>query len=440
MVVFGVEGGGGSPAIAPSPSHGDYPPQRDGHVVFDLGETSATEESVPNQYRVSSFLDRARHVVARFGRLTGMHFPGISYSSLRNESDSSNADHRRRPIGGGINQDGVFSNLNAKPEGARRPIDDPNDRGDDDDLADDTLPPTYEVAAADVAPTYWESTVFGGNPLADNEGGWTSESSHVGDPWDLIEDGMLLGTIFGFVWNLFVSASFQFVGFILTFLLHTTHAAKLGSRMGLGITLAQYASTLLFRLAEARKKAEQHKSDSTTHRSHMPSMQDLQHSRAVCYAMLIFGSFLILQSSIKYALMYRKAIKLVAAARREQGDQPQLEESQSTSRPPTGFIQALRSSDPASSLNEYMGRWRDSLFSDFGLVNPVAMHTAEDYIIRPGHGMDSQIVFTAGEDPLAQHISQFVPSTQRGRGLSNPFPDYMYPTEVDELESEAHSR
>lgn len=34
--------------------------------------------------------------------------------------------------------------------------------------------------------------------------------------------------------------SFQLVGFLLTYLLHTTHAAKNGSKAGLGITLVQY--------------------------------------------------------------------------------------------------------------------------------------------------------------------------------------------------------
>lgn len=34
--------------------------------------------------------------------------------------------------------------------------------------------------------------------------------------------------------------SFQLVGFLLTYLLHSTHAAKNGSRAGLGITLIQY--------------------------------------------------------------------------------------------------------------------------------------------------------------------------------------------------------
>ena len=37
-----------------------------------------------------------------------------------------------------------------------------------------------------------------------------------------------------------ISMSFQLVGFLLTYLLHTTHAAKHGSRAGLGLTLVQY--------------------------------------------------------------------------------------------------------------------------------------------------------------------------------------------------------
>lgn len=42
--------------------------------------------------------------------------------------------------------------------------------------------------------------------------------------------------------------SFQFVGFLLTYLLHTTHAARLGSRAGLGFTLIQYGFALRNRL------------------------------------------------------------------------------------------------------------------------------------------------------------------------------------------------
>lgn len=41
-----------------------------------------------------------------------------------------------------------------------------------------------------------------------------------------------------------ISVAFNFLGFVLTYLLHTTHAAKYGSRAGLGITLIQYGWAL----------------------------------------------------------------------------------------------------------------------------------------------------------------------------------------------------
>jgi hypothetical protein len=56
----------------------------------------------------------------------------------------------------------------------------------------------------------------------------------------ILVEGLPVGNIFSFLWNMTVSASFQFVGFMLTYLLHTTHAAKDGSRAGLGISLIQY--------------------------------------------------------------------------------------------------------------------------------------------------------------------------------------------------------
>jgi len=59
-----------------------------------------------------------------------------------------------------------------------------------------------------------------------------------------------VGNFFGFAWNLAVSMCFQFVGFLLTYLLHTTHAAKCGSRAGLGITLIQYGFYLHSRAAD----------------------------------------------------------------------------------------------------------------------------------------------------------------------------------------------
>lgn len=119
-----------------------------------------------------------------------------------------------RVVGGGSGSDGVFANLSARPE-----------RGGNSDPEKDELPPSYEQAAADAAPPYWETTIL---------------APGMGGPDEVYIDGMPVGSFFSFVWNGMISTSFQLVGFLLTYLLHSTHAAKNGSRAGLGITLIQY--------------------------------------------------------------------------------------------------------------------------------------------------------------------------------------------------------
>ena len=66
----------------------------------------------------------------------------------------------------------------------------------------------------------------------------------------MIVDHLPTGSVFSFLWNLLISISFQFVGFLLTYLLHTTHAARCGSRAGLGVTLIQYGFALRSRPEE----------------------------------------------------------------------------------------------------------------------------------------------------------------------------------------------
>lgn len=104
--------------------------------------------------------------------------------------------------------DGVFANITAKPE-TDRPSED--------------FPPTYEEAAADQTPPYWETTIM---------------APGFGD--EVFIEGLPVGSPINFIWNMMVSSAFQFVGFLLTYLLHTSHAAKQGSRAGLGFTLFQY--------------------------------------------------------------------------------------------------------------------------------------------------------------------------------------------------------
>jgi hypothetical protein len=139
--------------------------------------------------------------------------------------------HQPGLVGGGSSNDGVFANMMAKPE---RPLRVP--QGDDSiylapEEVQKDAPPSYSAAQADAVPPYWETTIH-------------LSSSDNPSAGEMIIDGMTTGSLFSFLWNMLVSVSFQFIGFLLTFLLHTTHSAKLGSRAGLGVTLIQYGFAL----------------------------------------------------------------------------------------------------------------------------------------------------------------------------------------------------
>jgi hypothetical protein len=169
--------------------------------------------------------------------------PSIFYRALGAILPTSYS--RRRVAGGGT--DGVFANVIAKPE---HPV--VEDDGVIYSMPEETQkeappvrsllssssrttwlirdPKSYAAAQADAVPPYWETTIF------------TPSSSSLSG--ETIIDSLPTGSVFVFLWNLIVSMTFQFVGFLLTYVLHTTHAAKMGSRAGLGITLIQYGMYL----------------------------------------------------------------------------------------------------------------------------------------------------------------------------------------------------
>lgn len=158
-----------------------------------------------------------------FRRVMGAVLP-THYSQLPTE-DSGVPRHR---IGGGSDNDGVFANVMAKPApvSESRIIRDPN--GNIHLVPEDNQkepPPTYAAAQADAVPAYWETTVHA--PALDGDG-------------TMLIDDLPSGSVWVFFLNLTISFFFQFVGFLLTFILHTSHAAKYGSRAGLGLTLIQY--------------------------------------------------------------------------------------------------------------------------------------------------------------------------------------------------------
>jgi hypothetical protein len=151
--------------------------------------------------------------------------PGIQRRVTEIPAFNTQAPSSGRVYGGG--NGGVWANLSAKPT-----------RGED---AEEKPPvsthiwdfvyrhrltwtQTYEQAAADATPPYWETTILAPGTYGD----------------EVFVEGLPVGSLFSFIWNAMISMSFQLVGFLLTYLLHTTHAAKNGSRAGLGITLVQF--------------------------------------------------------------------------------------------------------------------------------------------------------------------------------------------------------
>lgn len=125
----------------------------------------------------------------------------------------------RRPNNNGEGSafDGVFSNLTAKPDN-NRATENEND-----------TPPTYDEAAADIVPSYY------GLDLS------TSDMYME----EICIEGLPVGNIANLLWNIIVSTSFQFIGFLITYILHTSHAAKQGSRFGLGLTFIGYGYSMI---------------------------------------------------------------------------------------------------------------------------------------------------------------------------------------------------
>ncbi|KIJ56705.1 hypothetical protein M422DRAFT_22866 [Sphaerobolus stellatus SS14] len=148
-----------------------------------------------------------------FHRAVQVVFPGLRH-------------HVPAHVGGGIENDGVFANINAKPSRGRVVNDGDNGIYVVPEDVQTEAPPSYASAQADAVPPYWETTIHA--------------PSGFGGIGEMMVDGLPTGSVFSFLWNFLVSMSFQFVGFLLTFLLHSTHAAKLGSRAGLGVTLIHY--------------------------------------------------------------------------------------------------------------------------------------------------------------------------------------------------------
>ncbi|CAG8552699.1 4534_t:CDS:2, partial [Racocetra persica] len=220
---------------SPAKSKADQVPESDDVQVVELQVPSSTAESSASRSPSPAY---STHTANNNDIIESE--PILEHSkdtdSTDNEPENDNGNSRfpilsstkkqTAPATLPVVTDGVFSNLSAKP--------------DTETSKEDENPPSYEIAAADATPPYWETTVIAPGLCGD----------------EVLVEGLPVGNFFSFIWNMLVSMSFQFVGFLLTYLLHTNHAAKVqnefidnksamdladnGSRAGLGITLVQY--------------------------------------------------------------------------------------------------------------------------------------------------------------------------------------------------------
>ncbi|KAH8100049.1 hypothetical protein BXZ70DRAFT_201519 [Cristinia sonorae] len=208
---------------APNPSAYDF--ERDYDHPPPGSPPGPSPFAFPNEYGNSNGLTGSTPARPTFGRPSlfrrtmGALLPQY-YSRVPTDQPGT------RRIGGGTDNDGVFANVMAKPSRAVQVV------GEDGEVhlvpeeAQAEAPPTYREAQQDAVPSYWETTVHA--PFG------------TGLNADMIVEDLPTGSLIIFVSNTFISFFFGFVGFLLTYLLHTSHAAKFGSRAGLGMTLIQY--------------------------------------------------------------------------------------------------------------------------------------------------------------------------------------------------------
>lgn len=116
---------------------------------------------------------------------------------------------QQQPEGASIHtQDGVFANLAALQDASRSAS-----------SANAASLPSYQDSLEDPVPPYWET--------------------QAADSWDgeVYVDGLPVGSVLSVLWTALVSSMFQFVGFVVTYLLHTSHGSKAGSQIGLCVSL-----------------------------------------------------------------------------------------------------------------------------------------------------------------------------------------------------------
>ncbi|TPX44196.1 hypothetical protein SeLEV6574_g04646 [Synchytrium endobioticum] len=190
--------------------------------------------------------------------------------------------------------DGVFGNLAAKPDA-------PSSLKDFQELE----PPSYnDVCVSSPAPPYMDTTV-----ITPNYG--------YGDDGDVLVEGMPVGNFFAFFINLMVSMSFDFIGFLLTSLLATSHAARCGSRSGLGITLIRYGFLLKSKALADQALGRGYSSDEYYDPANLDNMDEGEIAREnewMSYILIVVGFFVVLRANAEYVRIKRMSSALLSSS------------------------------------------------------------------------------------------------------------------------------
>ncbi|RKP35529.1 hypothetical protein BJ085DRAFT_24661, partial [Dimargaris cristalligena] len=174
--------------------------------------------------------------------------------------------------------DGVFFNISAKPDlYADKPPNEPL--------------PSYQEVVGEQAPPYFDPTVVA-----------------IGtDTGEILIEGLPVGNLFVFALNMLVSTVFQLVGFLLTYLLHSSHAAKDGSFVGLGITFLHFGFYIRSRIAHPN----QYGNDG--HPSSQTGITNGMHNVYLSYILMVIGWFIVLRSVADYIRVKRLQLAIMSS-------------------------------------------------------------------------------------------------------------------------------
>ncbi|KAJ3034618.1 hypothetical protein HK097_004445, partial [Rhizophlyctis rosea] len=202
---------------------------------------------------------------------------------------TNETSHRPGPLPFPSGRDGVFANLSAKP-------DIPTTSSSSSKQFQELEPPSYADIVNEQPPPFMETTVV----------------ATVGEDGEVLIEGLPVGNFWAFLANMFISMSFDFIGFLLTMLLSTSHAARCGSRSGLGITLMRYG--LYIQSAQYEKDLEDF--NSLYDPSNPETPEEIQADNLwISYILMGAGMFMILRANIEFTRIRRmRDIVLIAPA------------------------------------------------------------------------------------------------------------------------------